>query len=58
MNMIAKLSDYRPAKPAPTNNKNTTNNGSNVRSFEQKKASDKFDNAKRQVSEAASKLGW
>lgn len=58
MNMIAQLSDYRPTKSASTNNKNTTSNESNIRSFEQKKTSDKFDQAKRQVSEAASKLGW
>ncbi|WP_220731976.1 hypothetical protein [Shewanella morhuae] len=56
--MIAQLSDYRPTKSASTNNKNTSSNESNIRSFEQKKTSDKFDQAKRQVSEAASKLGW
>ncbi|MCC4834548.1 hypothetical protein LMH66_18025 [Shewanella sp. 10N.7] len=56
--MIAQLSDYQTSKSASPKPRNDVNKNSNVRLFEQKKTSIKFEQAKRQVSEAASKLDW
>lgn len=58
MDMIAQLSDYQTSKSASPKPRNDVNKNSNVRLFEQKKTSIKFEQAKRQVSEAASKLDW